>query len=115
MLRTAGSQIAQQQLPRPTLPDLPPCLLALVGTTWGLIFIATRTSRPEQKVRNFKKDVEKGKQFARKAASSRRKHAESEGESGGEEQPNWDVAREGPLPATDKTNGGRVSEDERTV
>lgn len=100
---------------RPTLPFPPPRLLALLGTIWGLMFIATGDNKPEEKARNFKKDVERGKHFISRKISLPRRGAASDAEGTGEEQPNWDIVHGGRLPATEKATGVRASNNERAV
>lgn len=86
-----------------------------MGTVWGILFIATHGNRPEEKVRNFKKTLKKGKTAIREKMSSCTGGVASDAEGGGEEQPNWDIAHGGPPAAANKSNGGRESENERSV
>lgn len=65
---------------------------------WGVFFIATLDTTPEQKARNFDKHIKKGKRSMR-----------VKGSGGGEEQPNWNIAHGGPLQDTGSSNGGTVS------
>lgn len=106
-MSTVGIQLTSS----PYAVFAPPRLLGLLLTAWGLIFIATVQHKPEEKARNFKKDIEKGKSFMVRRKSSRTGGVASDAESGGEEQPNWDIAHGGPLPATDNANGVRVSDN----
>lgn len=92
-----------------------PRLLGLLLTAWGIIFIATVQHKPEEKARNFKKDIEKGKSFMVRMKSSRTGGVASDAEGGDEKQPDWDIAHGGTLRATDNTNGVRVSENATTA
>ena len=85
----------------------------LVGV-WGFFFIATVDNKPEQKARNFKKDMEKGKRLLRRKGSSPKAVA-SDAQAGDDERPNWDIAHGGPLEAIGNTNGDRVPEIENAV
>lgn len=62
-------------------------MLGLLLGVWGVILIATVDNKPEQKARNFKKDVEKGTSLLITKRSSPPKTVGSVAEGGGEEQP----------------------------
>ena len=101
-----------------SLPYAVCCILVPSGflnAVWSFFFISTVESKPEEKARNSKKDIEKGKRLLRRERSSPPIAVTSDAQAGGDEQSNWDIAHGGPLEAIGNTNSDRVPEIESTV
>lgn len=73
---------------------------------WGIFFIATRDTTPEQRARNFVKPIQRGKSLMGVKRSSPPPAVASDAAGGSEEQPHWDITNGGPLEATGSSNGG---------
>lgn len=86
----------------------PPRLVEVLLLIWGVFFIATVNTTPEQKARNFDKPIQRGKDIMRMKRPSPPPAEVSDAADTSEEQPNWDLAHGGPLQATGSSTGGTV-------